>query len=235
MMNRKVSFPLTLPRLIHYRPFMAIFGLLLAVIEPGPVNAQLTLDGTNCVIFADMFDGEIVRCVARRHDGSTLKISLIGKRPNRITRIELSINGLPPFQTLNVVAEPTIDHQNIGLLITDMNFDKLVDFAVMEFAGAGPNTQYLYFLFHADTGKFEASPALSKITAPTFDALNGTITSRWRDSATRTGQDSYVWHNDKLKLVERTERTDEGAQCLIRTYKDQNGKLELVKSAGCAD
>ncbi|MDH3740773.1 MAG: hypothetical protein OER56_04170, partial [Hyphomicrobiales bacterium] len=162
-------------------------------------------------------------------------ISLIGKRPNRINGIELSINGLPPFQTVDVVAEPTIDHQNIGLLITDMNFDKLVDFAVMESAAAGPNTPYLYFLFNAETGKFEASPALSKVTAPKFDSNSGTITSRWRDNATRSGLDSYAWRNGKLTLVGRIERTDDGSQCLIRTYAEQNGKMEFVKSADCAD
>lgn len=235
MMNRKDSFVMTLRRCGLYRRFMAILGLVATVACSGTLSAQLTFDGTNCVIFADMFDGELVRCVAKRQDGSTLKISLIGKRPNSVRKIALSINGLPAFQTMDVVAEPIIDHQNIGLLIADMNFDTLPDFAVMEFAAAGPNTPYLYFLFNAETGMFDASPALSRITAPVFDANSGTITSRWRDNAVRSGLDRYAWRDGTLVLVERIERLDDGSQCRTNTYSEQTGELKLLKSADCAD
>lgn len=235
MMNCKDSLSTRYPRSSYGRRFMAILGLAAAVSWPGQLKAQLTLDGTNCIIFADMFDGELARCVARRPDGSTLKISLIGRRPNSVKKIELSINGLPAFQAIDIKAEPTIDSQNIGLLITDMNFDKLPDFAVMEFAPAGANTPYLYFLFNAETGMFDASPSLSRITAPIFDEESGTIISRWRDNAARSGKDRYVWRDGKPALVERVERTDDGSQCHINTYSELNGELKLVKSADCTD
>lgn len=238
MMNRKDSLPMRLPRRFRSQCFLRVLAVLgaMAIFHwPGRLNAQLTLDGTNCVLFADMFDGELARCVALRPDGSTLKISLIGKRPNAISKIELSIDGLPAFQTIDVVAEPTIDHQNIGLLITDMNFDKLPDFAVMEFAAAGPNTPYLYFLFNAETGKFEANPALSEITTPVFDADNNTITSVWRDNAAKSGRDRYAWRNGKLVLVKRIERVVDRSQCQVHTYAERDGELRLMKSAACAD
>lgn len=235
MMNRKDSLSTTVAECSGYRRIAAVIGIITAFGWPGQLNAQLTLDGTNCVVFADMFDGELARCVALRPDGSTLKISLIGKRPNAVHKIELSLNGLPAFQTIDVVAEPIIDHQNIGLLITDMNFDKLPDFAVMEFAPAGPNTPFLYYLFNVETGKFDASQALSAITAPMFDAKSGTIISQWRDNAARSGRDSYVWRNGKLALVERIERTNDGSQCRTNTYGEQNGELKLMNSADCAD
>lgn len=235
MMNRKDSLSTGYPRRCCVRRIVTVLVWAAASSWPGPLGAQVTLDGTNCVILADMFDGEIARCVARRPDGSTLKISLIGKRPNSITKVELSINGLPAFQSIEVKAEPIIDSQNIGLLITDMNFDNLPDFAVMEFAPAGPNTPYLYFLFNPETGKFDASPSLSRITAPMFDAQSGAIISRWRDNATRSGQDRYVWRNGKPILIERIERTDDGSQCRTNTYAEHNGELKLVNSADCAD
>ena len=235
MMNHKDSLSTIGLWSSRCRRFVVILGLVAALSWPGELKAQLTLDGTNCVIFADMFDGELVRCVARRPDGSTLKISLIGKRPNSVKKIELSINGLPAFQAIDVKAEPTIDSQNIGLLITDMNFDKLLDFAVMESPPAGPNTPYLYFLFNAETGKFDASPLLSRITAPVFDVESSTIISRWRDNAAKSGQDRYIWRNGKPALVERVERTEDGSQCRTNTYSERNGELKLAKSADCAD
>lgn len=235
MMNRKSVSGLMPSSAAKIRAYSVISGIAFMPPPLGPLNAQFTLDGTNCVVFADMFDGELARCVTRRKDGSTLKISLIGKRPNSVSKIELSINGLAPFQTVEVSAEPIITQQNIGLLITDMNFDELPDFAVMEFASAGPNTPYLYFLFNTESGKFESSAALSQITSPVFDTHTSTITSHWREGAGKSGRDSYVWRDSKPVLVERLERTHDGTGCRSRTYGEKDGKLELLKSTECAD
>lgn len=216
------------------RAIAAALALGFASLVASASQAATTFDGTNCLVFDRNSDGEIARCVARRNDGSTLTLSLHGKAPNVIERIALSIDGKPAFQELSVSARPVIDKANVGLLLTDMNFDGHKDIAIMEFAPAGPNVPYLYFLWEPAARRFAAHAGLAALTAPRFDAESKRIHSHWRESAARGGSDSYMWENGKLTLTSREVQDFSSGTCKFERHERVDGKLTQVKTGDCA-
>ena len=229
-----------MPEIQKFRRTDRIALLLITVLFAGTAlpsasRAQLTLDGTHCVVFPEIFVGELARCVTLRADNSTLTVSLIGRPPNEVQRIELKIDGQLPFQVIDLDARPTVDSQNIGMLITDMNFDGHKDFAVMNTRPPGPTVSYVYFLFDPKTGAFANSPELAEITAPVFDKNKRQIRSQWRDGAARYGRDRYVWQDGKPVLQERIETQRHGETCLQKHFRREDGQLKLQETQICRD
>ena len=197
-------------------------------------DAQMTLDGTNCVVFDTPVSGELARCVAFWPGERTLKISLIGRVPNSVTKVALSFDGSAPFQMLELRTQPILDKQNIGLLITDMNFDGYRDFAIMERAAADPNTPFIYFLFDTDNNLYARSASLEAVVSPTFDETKKQVRSTWRDGAARSGADTFIWLEGTLVLDKRRERIFSDTGCLENHYRNLGGKLELDKTVECS-
>jgi hypothetical protein len=194
-----------------------------------PAQAQVTLDGTHCVIFEGVPKGELVRCAVREGENHVLTIALVGRYPNRVEEIVLSLNGRPPFQRLKLSALPLISRTDVGLLREDFNFDGASDLAIMEQAG---KMGFLYYLFDAASGRFLPNAELAAIASPQFDGARKLIRSRWSRGGI-SGDDSYVWEGDRPVLAERLSRDSRGGRCVEARHERRNGRLELVETLPC--
>jgi hypothetical protein len=109
-----------------------------------------------------------------------------------------------PMQTIDGLDTQTpVPADGAVLGILDMNFDGYQDIRLVELQPAGPNVPYLNWLFDPASGRFQASPALNAIVAPTFDAATREIRSDWRDGPTRYGTDVYVFRDGAPVAVRR--------------------------------
>jgi hypothetical protein len=77
-----------------------------------------------------------------------------------------------------------------SLIVGDMNYDGNDDFRIVSSLPAGPNIPYLYYIFDPTPRNFIYSEAYGKITSPEFPG-NSQIISKWRESATKWGIDTY--------------------------------------------
>lgn len=117
--------------------------------------------------------------------------------------------------------------------IEDMNFDKLVDFKILQFPSASPNLSYYCWLYNNKQKKFIRNKELEEITSPDFNPKNKTIVSFWRASGAHHGISTYKYFNGKITLVEESEtyRDDTNVNKCIATNKHLiKGKMVLVDS-----
>ena len=200
--------------------------------------AQSTIDGSHCIVFVPgTIHGELARCarlLERDHPlkATTLTLSLGGTAPNHVQSIALSLDGAPAFQNLPVDAAPPITASDVGLVLADMNFDRLVDFGLMTTATGGPQGIYLWFVFQADNKGFMASPGLSALPDPRPDAVSQRIVVL-RQRGRPAGVDLYRWQADLLLLDERIERACVDGRCTCRHLRPLRWGFELLRAAAC--
>ncbi|MCC7116997.1 MAG: LysM peptidoglycan-binding domain-containing protein [Anaerolineales bacterium] len=114
---------------------------------------------------------------------------------------EVGANVITQDLTIPVQTSTNVNDVN-SFIIGDMNYDGNDDFRIVEFLPAGANIPYLYFLYDPATNKFVYNEAYRGITSPEFPG-SPNIQSKWRDSATKWGIDTYTLTNNTPKLTKR--------------------------------
>lgn len=89
-----------------------------------------------------------------------------------------------------------------SLIVADINYDGHDDFRIVEFLPAGPNIPYIYYLYDPATKIFVYNESYRKVTSPEFPG-NAQIISKWRESATKWGIDTYTITNNTPILIKR--------------------------------
>jgi uncharacterized repeat protein (TIGR01451 family) len=100
------------------------------------------------------------------------------------------------------VTTSTAINNATSLIVGDMNYDGNDDFRIVEFLPAGPNIPYIYYLYDQTTRTFVYNEGYRKITSPEFPG-NAQIISKWRESATKWGIDTYTITNNVPLLTKR--------------------------------
>jgi len=124
----------------------------------------------------------------------------------------------------------TLDLQNTGFVIEDVNFDGYKDIRLMEFMPAGPDVPYIYWLYDTDKKSFAYSKAFSELTSPIFDAEKKQITMPWREGAMGMGENTYTVEQGQPVLIRQEIRhylDDGGYKLTVKALK--NGKMEIVE------
>ena len=128
-----------------------------------------------------------------------MKISTINifQRPEDVGLGGLSQNITSvPFETSTALNDAN------SLIVGDMNYDGNDDFRIVKFLPAGPNIPYLYYIYDPATRNFVYNKAYENITSPEFPG-NLEIRSKWRESATKSGIDTYTIANNTPRLIRR--------------------------------
>ena len=128
-----------------------------------------------------------------------MKISTINifQRPEDVGLGGLSQNITSvPFETSTALNDAN------SLIVGDMNYDGNDDFRIVKFLPAGPNIPYLYYIYDPATRNFVYNKAYEIITSPEFPG-NLEIRSKWRESATKSGIDTYTIANNTPRLIRR--------------------------------
>lgn len=138
-------------------------------------------------------------------------VSAIGARDGevlRVRRLEVRHGDRPGL--LQVIegldSETPWSDAAPGLQVHDMDFDGHLDFRLMEFRAAGPNTPWRHWLFEPARGRFGPSDALDAVSPTRFDAARRLVIVDWRDGAARSGSDTYRWQGPTLHRQDRTPR-----------------------------
>lgn len=113
----------------------------------------------------------------------------------------------------------TIDLQDTGFVIEDVNFDGYKDMRLMEFMPAGPDVPFITWLYDADKKSFAYHRAFSELTSPVFDAEKKQIVMPWREGAMGIGENTYIVENNQLVLLRQE----------IRQYLEEGGYNLMVK------
>jgi uncharacterized repeat protein (TIGR01451 family) len=121
----------------------------------------------------------------------------ITQRPEDVGQGGLSQNITSvPVETSTAINNPT------SLLVGDMNYDGNDDFRIVKFLPASANIPYLYYIYDPATRNFVYNAAYQNITSPEFPG-NFQIRSKWRESATKSGIDTYTIANNTPRLTQR--------------------------------
>jgi hypothetical protein len=121
--------------------------------------------------------------------GAALNVRAIQIRRDGAAGVAQRIEGLS-------TATPS-SAESPGLEVLDLNFDGYADIRLIESQPAGPNVPYRHWLYEPATGQFVAAAALDALGAPQPDAARRELRVDWRDGATRSGSDFYVWQAGK--------------------------------------
>jgi hypothetical protein len=100
------------------------------------------------------------------------------------------------------VTTSTAVNNAASLIVGDMNYDGNDDFRIVEFLPAGPNIPYIYYLYDPATKTFVYNESYRKITSPEFPG-NAQIISKFRESATKWGVDTYTITNNTPILTQK--------------------------------
>jgi LysM repeat protein len=130
--------------------------------------------------------------------GGKMKIATLKvyQRPEDVPQGALSQDLTISIETATPMNDPN------SLVIADMNYDGNDDFRIIKNLPASPNVPYLYYLFDPTTRKFVYSAAYEAITSPEFTG-NSEIRSKWKESATKWGIDTYKVTNSIPALTQK--------------------------------
>jgi LysM repeat protein len=115
---------------------------------------------------------------------------------------DVGLGGLSQNITSVPLETSTAVNNTNSLIVGDMNYDGNDDFRIVKFLPAGPNIPYLYYLYDPGTRSFIYSKAYENITSPEFPG-NSEIRSKWRESAAKSGIDTYTVANNTPRLTRR--------------------------------
>jgi len=116
-------------------------------------------------------------------------------------RPEDVVGGLTQDIAVLVETSTAVNDAN-SLIVADMNYDGNDDFRIVKLLSAGPNIPYLYYIYDPATKTFVYSKAYENITSPEFPG-NSEIRSKWRESASKSGFDTYTVVNNTPSLTKR--------------------------------
>jgi hypothetical protein len=136
-------------------------------------------------------------------------------------------NGTKLVQSILIKEARYFEKNNIKL--EDMNFDGYLDFRLVQFSTAGPNTPYHYYIWNIKQAKFVYNPTMSELlTSATFDKKSKTITTSNKDGPGTFYTEKFRFQNGKLvKFYYEVENLVDECQ-IIRNL--QNGKWNEVKN-----
>jgi uncharacterized repeat protein (TIGR01451 family) len=115
---------------------------------------------------------------------------------------DVGLGGLTQNITSVPLETSTAVNNANSLIVGDMNYDGNDDFRIVKFLPAGPNIPYLYYLYDPGSRSFIYSKAYENITSPEFPG-NSEIRSKWRESAAKSGIDTYTVANNTPRLARR--------------------------------
>ncbi len=220
------------PKLWRGRIAQAFGPGLILLVFCIPSWAAVSLDGSNCVLFAGQTKRELAVCVAWAGEGHTISISLVGSAPNSVEQVVLRKDGAEPFQTLELKANPPISASDVGVLYTDMNFDGHGDLGIMRRGDLlGPEPFY-YWLYNAEANKFVRSRRLENLVAASFHPKIKRVVNRWRDGRFRY-KDTYTWRKNHLRLLERERMGSQRAGCQRITYEWAENTRTVQSTGPC--
>ncbi|MEM8688108.1 MAG: hypothetical protein AAGF81_12300 [Pseudomonadota bacterium] len=203
---------------VHRRARLLVAAMVLSCAASLQGHGAVSLDGSNCILFAGQVKRELAVCVVWEGEGRTLSISLVGRGPNNVDTIVLRRNGAEPFQTIHVAARPPISRSDVGLLYTDMNFDGHGDFAIMRRGHGAVRTPFYYFIYDPALERYVRSGVLEGLGNVVFDATAMAVVSRWRDKTFRY-KDSFKWAGKGLRLHERERSGGAEQRCVFISYE----------------
>jgi LysM repeat protein len=114
---------------------------------------------------------------------------------------DVGLGGLLQDITVLIETSTALNDAN-SLIVGDMNYDSNDDFRIVKNQPAGPNIPYLYYIYDPATRNFVYNKAYENITSPEFPG-NSEIRSKWRESATKSGIDTYTIANNTPRLTKR--------------------------------
>ncbi len=209
----------------------SIAGFLFCTAGSGAQGA-VSLDGSNCILFAGQVKRELAVCVAWEGEGRTLSISLVGRAPNAVEQIVLRRDGGEPFQTLHLEANPPIGPSDVGLLYADMNFDGFGDLGIMRRGHLSVRQPFYYLLYDPGTQRFVRSSLLENMSNVSFDVAAMRVVTRWRDRTYRY-KDSFEWIGRHLKLRTRERRGGNQQRCVSIAYVWQGNIRTAQEPSPC--
>ena len=119
------------------------------------------------------------------------------------------------------------------VIIEDMNFNEYKDFRVQIGIPPGPNIPYHFWLWDKEAGIYVRASELDKLTSPTFNHANETITTFNRASAGSSKERVYKYLDNELTLIEEVKREvifDNDKKLWRITIKELiNGELEITE------
>jgi hypothetical protein len=117
-------------------------------------------------------------------------------------------------------------------VLEDVNFDKILDFRIIQLIPAGPNIPYYFWVFDDKLQIFQRDTTLEDITSPDFDYEKKIITSSWRSSCCDHGCSTYKYINGKITMIKEFEIADDlenPGQQIITTKELIDGQMKLVE------
>ena len=107
------------------------------------------------------------------------------------------------LQDITVTVETSTAMNDVNsLIIGDMNYDGNDDFRIVKLLPASANIPYLYYIYDPVTRQYVYNKAYENITSPEFPG-NSEIRSKWRESAVKSGVDTYTIVSNVPKLTRR--------------------------------
>lgn len=150
-----------------------------------------------------------------------------------VYRIEIysNVGKKEKIQDILLSDTRTLDEQEFGTIIEDINFDGYKDIRVQCGTPPGPNIPYYYWLWDENSSRYVPNKELEEIVSPEINYKNETITSFNRGSASDSRERVYKYIDGKLRLIKETERlADIDKMVLHFTIKELIGNhLKIVK------
>ncbi len=106
------------------------------------------------------------------------------------------------LQDITVSVETSTPLNDPSLIIGDMNYDGNDDFRIIRNLPASGNIPYLYYIYDPATRTFVYGKAYENITSPEFPG-NFEVRSKWRESASKSGIDTYTIVSNIPRLSKR--------------------------------
>ena len=161
---------------------------------------------------------------------ATLAISLTAAFPAkaRVAALEpdnLKTGSISVPNAKKRMLKPDRVHGEVGTRRIDMNFDGVMDLAIMRAGGLSAHIKPVYFLFDREERRFTRSSALNRLNAPEFDPESKMVKSVSRAPDNRKITEFYVWNGNHLRLKMR-QVTDLGATTCIEIHFDADGQRQ---------
>ncbi len=115
-----------------------------------------------------------------------------------------------------------------GFMVDDYNFDSTADFRLIKYDRNTNEIKYLFWLFDKKLKKFIHCFPLDSIPLPQFDYEKRLIFSDNQTDSSVTS-DSYKFIGGVPSLFEKSTKTVMDESVVVKHYKNENGKLILIK------
>ena len=146
-------------------------------------------------------DAVLARCHVE-FAGQAGTVELVGTRPDLVHTVVFRRLDGTVLQRLAISARPLIDPENVSISLRDMNFDRMADFGLRDFAVDGPNEPWKFWLWDVHQNKFVYHEMLSHLPNPEAGAKSKVVRSYVVDDRNNVTTNIYAWRDGKLVLLE---------------------------------